>query len=155
MTSTNVNATGSFSAGLDAILADNEQAGRDLGRRSEERATRASADVATATARFRKLAERVQQGAQERADPKPKQQELAPDDPLAELEAMAADITETPPDPDEPSEAEVNDILDTMKPLAPPESGAAQGPDTSALQWNATTSPRSGELSDDDFEFPW
>lgn len=125
----------------------------ELGKRSAARASAAVAAAESASARFRKLADRVRAGAEERARAA-QSEELADDDPVAELEALAEAISER--DPDEPDDAEVDEFVDTMLPLAPPVVHEQDLPDTSVAQWTSNKRARpAGEPDDDDFENPW
>jgi hypothetical protein len=111
-----------FAARIDAVLAEQERSLGALRQDSAVRAERGTATAAAATARFAKLAERVRQGARDRALPSPRDA-LAFDDPIAELEAL---IEPPPPDPAEPDDAEVDEILDTLLPLRPPADDAQE-----------------------------
>lgn len=147
-----------FSAKVDAVLAEHEQSLGTLRQQSAVRAARGTAAAAKATERFSRLAQRVQEGARERARPTPAEPVLAGDDSVAELEILAGGLDEQTPDPTEPSKAEIDDILDTMRPLplepAQPEEDQA---DTSVLQWTAPPNETDDEPEDldDDFQDPW
>lgn len=119
-----------FSAKIDAVLAEQERLLDAVRQRGADRAARGTADAAAATARLRRLAERVRQGARDRARPSPREA-LAFDDPVAELEALAKELDGTPPDPDEPAAAEVEEIVATLRPPAPEDQ-----PDTAVRRWS-------------------
>lgn len=147
-----------FSAQVDAVLAEQRQSLNALRQQSAERAARGTAAAAKATERFSRLAQRVREGARERANPAPAKP-AAGDDKVAELELLAGQLDETPPDPAEPSDAEVSDILDGMRPLPPePAEAAPEQADTSILQWSESedeTDDEPDDLDDDDFQNPW